>query len=437
MKLIKDILKAATYRPDSANPEFTVDVTTDVLDHWSRTFSDMKTAEIGIPVPWEHPPRGDENSDPLEWANRKQGDPRSNAGWVDSIYREGDTLFAVLDIDDRYADDLQKSGCYVSPKFGGTWTDSLSRKWENPIHHIALTTKPVAVNQSRTFSPVASPVLAFSRAMCFSTSQWSQPEDESVTLTPEEAIDRILQNPDVLARAAQKLGVHEFSATPGMGMPPGMPQGQDDGSGYAPAPEPEPEPEAPDAVATCMQIMHSLSQTLHEGMMAMAKLHGVDVGDNDNDEDDMAPPAPPLAPPAPAATTSPAVVSMSRDQLIGNPLYAALEHKQTKMERQSLAERIEGLFDTGRATRVKADELVAAVGQYEFSRQNDLKNVLLLERIKVLEETQPGSAIPSGNETEFSRAAQAMNHNSEFRSSEEMTDERAEEILAMHGLVRQ
>jgi hypothetical protein len=423
MKLVKDILKAATYRPDASNPAFAVDVTTDVLDHWSRTFNDMKSAEIGIPVPWEHPPRGDANSDPLEWAARKQGDPRSNAGWVDSVYREGDTLFAVLDIDDRYADDLQKSGCYVSPKFGGTWTDSLSRTWENPIHHIALTTKPVAVNQSRNFTPFATPALAFSREMCFSTSQWSQPEENDVTLTPEEAIDRILENPDVLARAAEKLGVHEFSATPGMGMPPGMPQG-DPGMGQ---PEPEPEPEqSPDAVATCMQILHSVSQALHEGMQAMAALHGVNTG-GDNDEDDLPPPPPA---PAPQATATPAVVSMSRDELIGNPLYAALEHRQTKMEREAIANRVEALFDSGRATRVKCDELIAGVGKYEFSRQTEMQNVLLLERIKTLEETQPGSAIPSDGAQQFSRKAQVVSHNTAFNSDEEMTDERANEILA-------
>lgn len=429
MKLIKDVIRAATYRPDPANPEFKVEITPEVMDHWSNTFQDMRAAEIGIPVTWEHPPRTNPNSDPHEWSSGRPGDPRDRAGWVENLYRDGDTMFAVLDIPDKYADDLMESGCYVSPKFGGSWKDSLGRVWENPVHHLALTTKPVAVNQRKDFVPATT----FSRVMQFSTSQGplmaldnSNRETDEVVITPEEAIERILENPDVLARAAEKLGVQEFSATPGMGIPAGMPQ-DDPGAGMPPAPPPPaPEPEAPDAVATCMQIMHKLSETLHEGMQAMAALHGVNIGgDGDGDEDDF----PPIPQQPPQVTASPAVVSMSRDDLIHNPLYAALEHRQTQTERKALSARVESLFDSGRATRAKADELLKGVNKYEFSRQTDVQNVLLLERIKTLEETRPNSAMVDLNGQQFSRKPDVVSHNTAFNSGEEMTDERADEIL--------
>jgi len=430
MKLIKDVIRAATYRPDPANPEFKVEITPEVMDHWSNTFEDMKAAEIGIPVTWEHPPKNNPSSDPHEWSSGRPGDPRDRAGWVESLYRDGDTMFAVIDVPDKYAEDLRDVGCYVSPKFGGSWKDSLGREWENPIHHLALTTKPVAVNQRREFVPATT----FSRVMQFSTSQGElMPLDTfnretAVTITPEEAIERILENPDVLARAAEKLGVQEFSATPGMGIPAGMPQ-DDPGAGMPPmAPPVAPEPEAPDAVATCMQIMHKLSETLHEGMQAMAALHGVNIGGGDDDEDDL--PPIPQQPPQPQVTASPAVVSMSRDDLIHNPLYAALEHRQTQTERKQLASRVEALFDSGRATRAKADELLKGINKYEFSRQTELPNVLLLERIKTLEETRPNSAMADMNGQQFSRRPDVVSHNKAFNSEEEMTDERADEILA-------
>lgn len=432
VQLVKDVLRVAKYRPDPANPDFVVDVTPAVLDHWSRTFNDMKEAGIGIPVPWEHPPRGDENSDPMEWAARKTGDPRVNAGWVDSVYRDGDTLYSVLDIKDEYADDLQKSGCYVSPKFGGSWTDSQSRLWTNPIHHIALTTKPVAVNQTRKFTPVASPVMAFSRAMCFSTSQWSQPEESNVAdLTPAEAMDRLFENPNFVEMARERLGmpVSEFSADVGAppGMPPGMPQGLPGEGAPEPQPQPEPDNGGTDAVSICMQILHQLSQTLGVGMKALAKLGGVDVGDDD--EGDAAPP-PGMSPAPPQVQAQPAAVSFSREEIEANPVFAAMEKKLSKIERSGLADRIEALFDTGRCTRPQADALAADAGKYEFARQSDQPNVILIEKIKLLESMPENAALPlGGKESEFSREITSSKPRD---TGEEMSDERAEEIVRAH-----
>lgn len=434
MKLVKDVLKVEQYRPNPADPSFVVNVTTDVLDHWSRTFNDMKDAQIGIPLTFEHPPKG-QGCDPSEW---KSGDPRFRAGWVEDVYRDGDTLMAVLDVPDGYASDLVETGCYVSPKFGGTWTDSLSRKWENPIHHIALTTKPVAVNQSRTFTPKT---LAFSRdgdsespfshEMFFSTSQgqfaqWSQPEDTEVAdLSPAEAIDRLFENPNFVAEARQRLAAipeQQFSADPSQvppGMPPGMPQGLPEDS----APSPEGDGGGPDAAAVAMQILHEVMQACAAGMKAMAQLGGVST---DDDADDAPSPVPAPAP-APSLQATPAVTAMSRDEIESNPVFAAMEHKLTQTERKGFADRVNALFDSGRCTGPQRDSLIADVGKYEFSRQTEQPNVTLLAKLELLEGLPEHAAIPTvAKEAEFSRSKPTA---TAIDSSEEMTDERAEEIL--------
>lgn len=452
MKLLtKDILRVEKYHPNPADPSFVVDVTPDVLDHWSRTFNDMQAENIGIPLTFEHPPRGDVGADPAEM---KEGDPRLRAGWVNSVYRDGDTLMGVFEVPDDYADDLLESGCYVSPKFGGTWTDSLKRKWENPIHHIALTTKPVAVNQTRTFTQAFSRgqlPSAFENELNFSTSsgqfqEWSQPETDmpdalTPALTPAEAVDRLFENPDFVQFAREKLGsmpVQQFSADPGMpGMPPGMPgmqPGQDQ-----PAPEDMGggEDTSPDIVAVCMGILHQVSQAVAEGMKAMAQLHGMQ---SDDDQDDVPPAAaPPQAAPQPVATPAAVqmsregeVIQMSREQIMASPVFAAMENKLSRVERDSLTSRVNALFATGRCLGPKRDALLADVGKYEFSRQTEQPNILLLHTLSILEDLPENAAIPVDGKLEFSRKPTVSKPDVD---GGEMTDERADEIVArlIHG----
>ncbi|CAB4191741.1 hypothetical protein UFOVP1229_116 [uncultured Caudovirales phage] len=450
MKVTKDIIRAADYRPNPHNRDFVVPVTVETLDHWADTFNQMKTAGIGVPVPWEHPPATDPHTNPIEWSKRRDGDPRNNAGWVESIYRDGDTLMAVLDVPDECGESLVKHGCYVSPKFGGTWNDSLDRKWVNPIHHIALTTKPVAVNQSREFKPVDA-TLAFSRAMCFSTtewdesSEWSQPGDDEMPDTPEvsEAIQRLLENPDVLAAAAEKLRMtHEFSATfaPNPGAPGGIPNAQPDP--YAAAPEQEPDGDEgndTNALAICMQVLHAVNQASAEGMKALAKMHGVNVGDDDDGDDDSQYAPPPAAPAAPV-TATPAVVSMSRDDEHEfsreefdhlRVLNAAMANKLTRLEQAGLVARAESLFDAGRCTRPDVDALKNRIGKYEFSRQSDSDNVLLLRELEIYEKLPEGSAVKSPeSSTQFSRPSTSGRDESFLSDGEGISDERADEILA-------
>lgn len=438
MKLTKDILRVEQYRPNPADPSFVVNVTADVIDHWSRTFHDMKNAEIGIPLTFEHPPKG-KGSDPAEW---KSGDPRFRAGWVEDVYRDGDTLMAVVDVPDDYAKDLVETGCYVSPKFGGSWTDSLSRKWDNPIHHIALTTKPVAVNQSRVFTPTPQPTLAFSRdsepespfihEMYFSTSvgqfaEWSQPEESQVAdLSPAEAMDRLFENPDFVAEARKRLEEipeQQFSADTTVappGLPPGMPQ-------CVPQDTQEPEPDADnsgaDAAAVAMQILHEVMQACAAGMKAMAKLGGVET----DDDADNAPQNVPAPTPAPDIQAQPAITQMSRDEIQSNPVFAAMEHKLTLTERKGFADRVNDLFNSGRCTGPHRDALLAEVGKYEFSRQQEQPNVLLLAKLELLESMPEHAVVPlEGKEaSEFSRKPSAVPLN----DNSEMTDERAEQIV--------
>lgn len=449
MKVTKDIIRAAEYRPNPHNRDFVVPVTVETLDHWADTFNKMKDAGIGVPVPWEHPPATDPHTNPIEWSKRRDGDPRNNAGWVESIYRDGDTLMAVLDVPDECGESLVKHGCYVSPKFGGTWNDSLDRKWVNPIHHIALTTKPVAVNQSREFKPVDA-TLAFSRAMCFSTtawdesSEWSQPGDDEMPDTQDvsEAIERLLENPNVLAAAAEKLRMtHEFSATfaPNPGAPGGIPNAQPDP--YAAAPEQEPDGDEgndTNALAICMQVLHAVQQASAEGMRALAKMHGVSVGDDDDGDDDQ--PAPPPAAPAAPVTATPAVVSMSRDDDEHEfsreefdhlrVLNAAMANKLSRLEQAGMSDRAEALFDSGRCTRPQVDAIKDRIGKYEFSRQSEPDNVLLVRELEIYEKLPEGAAVKSPEApTQFSRPATSSRDES-FLNGDDISDERADQILA-------
>ena len=97
------------------------------------------------------------------------------------------------------------------------------------------------------------------------------------------------------------------------------------------------------------------------------------------------------------------------------------------IERKGLAGRIEALFDTGRCTRPQADLLAADVGKYEFARQSDQPNVILLEKIKLLESMPENAALPlGGKESEFSREITAIKPRD---NGEEVSEERANEIV--------
>lgn len=426
-RLYKDVLKAQTYYPDPKNPDYKVDVTPEMLDHWSRTFQDMKDANIGIPLTFEHPPK-DKGGDPAEW---KQGDPRFRAGWVEDIYRDGDTLIAAVDVPDDCAEDLLETGCYVSPKFGGTWTDSERRKWSNPIHHIALTTKPVALSQSRDWLPT----LAFSRdgssvfdnEIMFSTSgglfhEWSQSEESTVAdtkLSPSEALDRLFENPEFVELARERLiEEHEFS-DPTMGgqlpgLPPGMPNQE----------QPEPDgDECGNGVGLCIKFVSTLMQACSEFLQNMAGAAG--VGDNDADDYALPGQAPEGGAGAPVTATMPAVTAMSREEIMANPVFKAMEVKLTSTERRDLSDQVNELFDTGRCTGPIRDKLLASVEKYEFSRQNEPEFMLLKSQIELLKELPEHGAVPTGKTSEFSRPGV-----SQVDTDEDITEDRANEIVA-------
>lgn len=245
-------------------------------------------------------------------------------------------------------------------------------------------------------------------------------------LTPAEAVDRLFENPDFVQFAREKLEsmpVQQFSADPGVpGMPPGMPgmqPGQDQ-----PVPEDMGggEDTSPDIVAVCMGILHQVSQAVAEGMKAMAQLHGMQ---SEDDQDEVPPPAaPPQAAPQPVAT--PAAVQMSREQYMADPVFAAMENKMSRLERKELEGRVSALFASGRCTGPKRDSLLADIGKYEFSRQNEQPNVLLMHTLSILEDQPENSAIPVDGKLEFSRKPTAS---APDVNDGEISDERADEIV--------
>ena len=121
-KYRKEILKAGHYVKESAGQEF--DITVRTLDHLIKTFSLWVAGGNKVSVPLGH-----------ERANL----PEFNKGWVDSLFRDGDSLFAILELSDpELALTTDVSVC-IEAEF----VDGKGIKYENVLTHVALTTSPV------------------------------------------------------------------------------------------------------------------------------------------------------------------------------------------------------------------------------------------------------------------------------------------------------
>ncbi|MFH5805600.1 hypothetical protein [Alienimonas sp. DA493] len=119
-------------------------------------FAALKADHYSVPLIHEHAP-GAENPDghpvALSDAPARRND-RNLAGWVEGVEVNDDGLLVFeIEAKDDVAADLLEIGTYVSPQFG-PWASPTGKRYENVLHHLATTTKPVAKNQSREFEKV-------------------------------------------------------------------------------------------------------------------------------------------------------------------------------------------------------------------------------------------------------------------------------------------
>lgn len=130
----KELIKAGNYVKPADGLAFSVDRA--MLDHWAGVFATMKANGVKVPAPSGH-----------------TTDPDRNRGWVEDIFREGDSLFGVISL--IGADAIAMAGrsdvsIFTQPQY----VDGKGNQYEWPILHVALCTDPVVPGLSG-FVPIA------------------------------------------------------------------------------------------------------------------------------------------------------------------------------------------------------------------------------------------------------------------------------------------
>lgn len=114
-----------------------------MLDHWAMIFSQMKVNGVKVPVPSGH-----------------TNDSEKNRGWVEDIFRDGDSLFGIVAL---VGDGIRLAGTNdVSIYSQSEYTDGNGNRYQWPILHVALCTDPV-VPGLRGFEALAASIAACRR----------------------------------------------------------------------------------------------------------------------------------------------------------------------------------------------------------------------------------------------------------------------------------
>lgn len=121
----KDLIRVGRYvHPRTGKP---IDVTPDLLDHWEKMHGELSAAGVKVNLPTHH---------------ERATDAKENRGWIESIYRDGDTLYCTLEAigEDGIRDVARNDvSLYADPNF----VDGHGKKHEFAITHVALAPDPV------------------------------------------------------------------------------------------------------------------------------------------------------------------------------------------------------------------------------------------------------------------------------------------------------
>lgn len=118
----KELIKAGKFIKASTGQAF--EVTSEVIDHWIKTFQRMAVNGVKVPIPLSH---------------AAVDNPEKNVGWVHSMFRENDTLVAIMGLLDPELALTTDVSIYVQ----GEVIDGNGEKYVEPITHVALCTNPV------------------------------------------------------------------------------------------------------------------------------------------------------------------------------------------------------------------------------------------------------------------------------------------------------
>lgn len=379
----KDVLKPGKYF--KGGREHTV--TREDLSAFVENFRSMRDANIRVAVPWEHPKGDDGEAYPAvydeEVARRERS--RLNAGWVKDLFLDGDTLTVEADLKDDAAASLQQIGGFVSPQFG-TFVDGKGRRWDRAISHIALTTRPVNLDQSERFELV----------------QFSLEDLEGDGMD-----DELEKSPDAQAEAEK----------PESSLP--DPPAED-------AAEKDLWPEIRTELSA-LGIMVPDTVKITGDLDALLAAIASSRASRDSERAEVETEKPAEKPEAEEEKdTVPSdvkeeqtTVSMSVDLLM---------NELTKSRRDGYVARVEGLAKSGRISTQNADLLKNAVSSYQFSVGDKSSERDLEFKLKVYEEL-PEGAFWSDEEKLASFSVKEHRNGSFFTADGEISDERAEELL--------
>lgn len=129
-KFKKDLIRDGRWvHPDTGKE---IVVTPERMDHWIKQFNAMAEAGLKVYMPIDH----------------KANDSTKNAGFGEALFRDGNTLYAILDVpDSEYAEKIGSTIQEVSISVTPEWTDGKEKKWKDFIDHISPCTYGVIEGQ--------------------------------------------------------------------------------------------------------------------------------------------------------------------------------------------------------------------------------------------------------------------------------------------------
>ena len=149
-RLTKDILKLGDhFVSDKNGNRKKVTVTRDMVYHWINKFNAMRAKGLRVFAPWEH----DFSFSPSRKVEDLTNAKNNGGEWV-SLHLSNDDVFQGV-IDPATEEDAKNIGSKVQgcSIFADNFIDGEGTEWENVLHHICLTNKPVAITDNYKESP--------------------------------------------------------------------------------------------------------------------------------------------------------------------------------------------------------------------------------------------------------------------------------------------
>lgn len=187
-KWVKDVIRIGKWTLPDGRP---FDVTRERMDRWIEKFRAMRADGVRIPMPVDH-----------------SDDSAENWGFVEDLWRAGDTLYCRADIplprdEEKLGRTIREVSICVEPE----WTDSTGKVWKDFVAHVAPCTEPVINGQSNWMRVAAKREQGNEIVICRKEKDrmdWKTKLAELLKLEKPEG----MSDEDVLKAVETKLGDH-------------------------------------------------------------------------------------------------------------------------------------------------------------------------------------------------------------------------------------